>query len=504
MPSIWDSVDTFRDISVIFHDALVKVKKKIAGGNLAASYAIADTVGTDNHRNVLLDLPGTIQLADFRIRGRNFRRDSYAFTDESGITFNLNLVMASQDFYTDEELDFDSVDAALQHLDGLSYSAVFQETMEHELAHLKNHCQKMNDPDVMIPTQEGSPLYGESGFSVQRAIRHDHTNNRTEARILEVSSACFARNWRAPVGLVYGLLEIDGGAIDVRKDQQQRQPLGLDDLREHMGYGRVQGRGDTAGGDVAGLAQAGAESVESGVAQGSKKRDRDEDGADSAGRSGGRYYLRRSRSSSPCSDGVISRTVRENNPAASARRSIIFKKDVESGSKEVESGSADEEERLHQLFVELREAGAIGNLGKGAQNTTLQVVFCDKNGQMRESFSPKEEVYVQLTFTNPTGEDAFVVLHQENFGRGAISFSLHGQDGRYCITSPRDAYVVAQISPGNSHTFRQRKLCDPYTETRHHPPNPEMVPFWTPAEPGTYNLTVNRWKVSFQLCIHSK
>ena len=149
------------------------------------------------------------------------------------------------------------------------------------------------------------------------------------------------------------------------------------------------------------------------------------------------------------------------------------------------------------------KAETISTLRKTAFNTSLQVAFCDKNGQKHESFLPTEEVFVQLTFTNPTKEDAYVVLHQRNFGRGGILVSLDGQDGRFRNTSRGPQYVVAKISPGKSHTFRQRKLCGgPKMETEHHR-NPELVPFYTPADPGTYNLTVSGWKGSFPLCIRS-
>jgi len=500
MPSIWDSVDGLKNVSVIFHDALLKVKKKIEQGSLADSYDIADLDGT-NHKQILLDLPGVIKVEDFRSFPGSGNSD-YALTDADGITFNSNLVRASQAFY--EESGFNSVDDALDTLGGLSYSAVFQETMEHELAHVKNHHEKMGDGGVTLITQPDSPLYAESGFAVQRKIRNDHSD-APEARILEVPIECIRRNWRAPVGLVHGVFDIVDGKINV---EQQGNPVTMDELRQHMKYAAIQKEQEDTTGSVDGVAgtlkrdRDGEDADSTGQNGGGKrsalKRERDGEDADSTGQSGGGKRNGSSRArSSPFSDAPISRTGHENSPQTSApsaaRRSIWNGKD----------GSDDGEEELHQLYLTLKEDQKIRTLRKTAHNTSLQVAFCNKNGQQRESFAPSDEVYVQLTFMNPTEEDAYVVLHRKNFGRGALTISLEEEDERYCITSGRDQYVVAKISPGMSHTFATRKLCDgPKMESSTNANrNLEMVPFWTPAKEGTYYFTVRGWEGSFPLRI---
>lgn len=274
----------------------------------------------------------------------------------------------------------------------------------------------------------------------------------------------------------------------------------MDELRLHMEYATVQQeQGDAPGGDGAGSARASTRSVDD--VAGTLKRERDGEDSDSTdGRSGGgkRSGSSRARSSpSPFSGSSSSNFGHDNRPQASASSASGASTGHGKG------GSDDGEKELHQLYLDLKQTGEIYMLQKSAKNTSLQVVFCNKNGQQREAFAPTEEVYIQLTFKNPTEEDAYVVLHRKNFGRGALTISLGDEVQRYTITSGRSAYVVAKISPGKSHTFATRKLCDGpkkevSTDTSRNLAN---VPFWTPAKAGTYYFTVRGWDGEFPLCI---
>lgn len=273
-----------------------------------------------------------------------------------------------------------------------------------------------------------------------------------------------------------------------------------------MEYATVQQeQGDAPGGDGAGSARRASSTRSVDDVAGTSKRERD-NGEDSDtstdGRSGGgkrRSGSSRARSSpSPFSGSSSSHFGNDNRPQASASSASGASTGHGKG------GSDDGEKELYQLYLNLKQAGEIRMLRKSAYNTSLQVVFCNKNGQQREAFAPTEEVYIQLTFKNPTEVDAYVVLHRQNFGRGALTISLGDNEAqRYTITPGRSDYVVAKISPGKSHTFATRKLCDgPKKElSADTSRNLAMVPFWTPAKAGTYYFTVRGWDGEFPLCI---
>lgn len=226
--TIWDTIDVFDEDYEIFYDALMKVKKKIIeNGCLSDSYTKADnggTTSTNHNRSVLLNLSGKIRVG--YVGG-----DTYAFADRKGIKFNRDLVYASSNYFRKQ--GFSTVEEALDGLDGLSYSAVFQETFEHGLVHLKKHAERMeDDPD--------GPLYEEAGYSLHRQINRSDSSGDAKPRILEMNSL---NGWNPPLNLKYNEFIVDdddGISIDVKNCKIST--LSLDQLKAHMKYDIPKGR----------------------------------------------------------------------------------------------------------------------------------------------------------------------------------------------------------------------------------------------------------------------
>ena len=507
VPVIWESVSDFANM-VIFHDACMKVKAKIEHGTLAGSYDIADRDGTA-HRDILLTLKGKFTLEDFP----GDQVHDYAQAHAGGISFNKTLVMASQTYYAGR--GFGSVDDALNDLEGLSYSAVFQETLEHELAHLKNHNEKMADPGILQITQPDSPLYRESGYSVQRKIRTD--NGFAHAQILDVDLDCVLRGWMPPLKLRHSSFEVTESPLKeiLCRRQNLNEPLTMVELKQNINYGAPL--------------QSQREHVTEG---GSRKRLREENQDDNAGthgrsrspfaRSKGSVAVVRSRSSTPAKTlsgeenrsannaGVMSTVTLESSKmkneteddvstpvkthsgqdtysATSAGTTSTLTTESSNTKKRSED---DGEEDLHQLFLSLQNQKDMLQMArKSERNATTRARFCGASGKTRTSFAPSEDIFLELTFVNESAEDVFVKMYRGRFGRDSVIVQVEGQTDRYLPTGGRQNYVIAKIPPGESHTFARRKLCGgPNGRTDDRGRN--VVPCWTPEKPGTYYVKI--------------
>jgi hypothetical protein len=183
-PCIWDSLDALQGHPLL-HTALENVKAKI-GNCLSRSYDICDKPDTNDRMQVLLNLPGVFTVGD--MESEDPQDIDYAFTDNRGVTINEILVNASTAYHEGGEHD---------ELTTASYVALFEEVIEHELAHLKTHHEKLDDPGIQLLTSP--PLHGESGYAV-----HLKTRGRSltmAASLLEVSQDCFRRDFAPPLSL---------------------------------------------------------------------------------------------------------------------------------------------------------------------------------------------------------------------------------------------------------------------------------------------------------------
>lgn len=486
---LWNSAETLAIHPILYH-AVMQVKRKIGAGTLSNSYRIVDHPDTD-HRTILLSLRGSFKVQDFTTLD-DVNIYTYAYADSQGIGFNLQLVRAST-LYCQQH---PSLEEALNTFNGMSYSAVLQESLEHELGHLKNHAELMNGCWTNKP--EGPPLHAEAGFMVNERIRVDNQGD-VEARVLEVPRTVQARGYDAPLGLIWGAFHYEEGRVEVWQDPNH--VVTREELIQHMQYGGLPVLAKSlAGEEAAAEDQPGVE-----VEDGSRKRRREDEDGPTAGRCGNR----RGRHSPGGLHPVVSRaagivpTSLALEPAETDQVAGKKEKQMAGMNKEEQKAGANEEEDLHQDYLALVDAGKLQLILETMPKTTVDAQFCDRDGRPRDSFTPSEEVYVLLTFTNPTSEDAYVKLYHGNFGRGAFCLHLEGEEGRYTPTA-RHQFVVKKLLPGASHTFAPRKFCggrpDPGTRTNGF----TAVPHWTPQNAGTYYATAWGRNVRFPLVIQQE
>jgi hypothetical protein len=387
--TIWDTIDVFDEDYEIFYDALMKVKRKIENGYLSDSYAAkAENNGTStNHQYILLNLSGKIRVG--YVGG-----DTYAFADRKGIKFSRDLVYASSNYFNKQR--FKTVEEALDDLDGLSYSAVFQETFEHGLVHLKHHTERVDDPG--FNQERDTSLYEEAGYSIHRQ-NWSHSSGDAKPRILEMNSL---NGWNPPLNLEHSDFMFNDGIIDVKSWKTSK--ISLDQLKAHMKY------------DIP-----------------AERRYQDDPVAKNK-------LERREGDENSTSPPV---TVTSGNAAVVITEEVIGEKEV-----------------LHQPYQHIKSENPDLLDNSSEKKTTVDVQFCNMDKNPCTIFTTAEDIYVKLTFSVPkdSTEDAYVWMYRGRFSRRVIYMIIertprrHGTDVRY-----ND--VATKISPGESHTFFRKFCC---------------------------------------------
>lgn len=162
--TIWDSISN----TELQRHPLLQVAFRLFLENLenclSECYRHVDSDESTDHWKELLGLPGIFGI------DREMKPHVYATTRaRTGIFFKGSLVENSTSLT--KTLERRGVPIH-DDFDVLTYIAVLQENLEHELGHLKFHIEKINDPDLLVDTPE--KLRHEAGFSVQETIRRDH------------------------------------------------------------------------------------------------------------------------------------------------------------------------------------------------------------------------------------------------------------------------------------------------------------------------------------------
>ncbi len=181
-PTIWNSVDDLVQHPLL-RTALMLVKENIELC-LSKSYASLDSATSRDHKRVLLSLPGRFGLGDL---GEGVRA---CYRPGVGIIFDKDTVNRSTNIAR--------VASKLERITNsdslLNFIALLQETVEHELGHMKYHFDGVkddnngkNDPENRFNTPEKHRH--EAGFAAQESIRKNNFPNEEEEhenfRILE-------------------------------------------------------------------------------------------------------------------------------------------------------------------------------------------------------------------------------------------------------------------------------------------------------------------------------
>jgi hypothetical protein len=472
--TIFDSIERYSAYPIA-HDAFLKVKYKIEHGTLANSYDIVDT--SQDHRRILLNLPGEIKHEYFPLE----LCTTYAYVlpnNLDGIHFNGDLIEESQKFYV--RSGFNDVGDALKTVDGLSYSAIIQETFEHELSHLNKIRHDRFLSAFNKDTPEGPPLHKEAGFGVQRKIRSDQ--NKAENLLLELSGDDTSR-YVAPVTLVWGDLEVTPEGELVSFAREAGAPVSIEELVEHLSYG---GLADPTSGGVP-VVPPGPR-----VVPPSSRNKRPRDGDDSED-GGGKL---------PCSSSEASRARKQ--VASPLALALALPSTTQKVVPTMKPNIKDEEESLYQAHRSIVSAGKWELFDKMTSATLVAAKFQNEGGVCPDFFSPSDPIYVSLTFYNPTNDDVYLQLARKNFPRGGISVIVKGGERFPNMIAARLPMVAKKLSPQESHTFTLRKLCaGPKVEGDANVRRLqfEFVPYWTPAKAGTYTVEFPLWKKEFSFVV---
>lgn len=441
--TIWESVDGLQEHPLLFR-ALNNVKAKIENC-LSRYYSICDSDGVPNHKNVLLNLPGSFLVAPALIgpvlpgaAQEGSIQDAYEECGSDGITFNRELVMASTAYFNG---------AAVDDLTTNSYVAVFEETIEHELAHLKMHQEEKLGGSFApgVSTPDGRPYLSESGYAVQRNIRARAAAAEEPASILEVSEASINQGFAPPLGLYrIPLSHFNDEDTDITFTEN---PLSEEEIDAHMKYPNdcVKEKRERDSASATG--------AESGTGS---KRSKADDGGDPATRE----------------------------TSTSPRRSMDHRAGSARGGQERsgtdETGQDRDERRVSKRIPDF--------FGRSAQKCSVQVVFCDENRDVKTAFLRSDRIYVLMTFRNSTTRDTYANVPKFTFARGGgIFMTIDGCPLRNTRCRYGTRVPIVRIPAGEAYTFF-RLLCVPPEDALN-----TSVRLATPQEPGDYVARVMRF-----------
>lgn len=438
---------------------------------LSKSYREVDTEGALDHRQVILTLPGRFGIGD------DMGPEVYGVTrPHTGIVFNKALVDYSTEYVFMRGQD--AINALHEDMNVLTYIALLQETLEHELGHWKFHCEGVKspngtNPDYGLAKITPKRLRYEAGYAVQQRIREDNFDESAESidcKIIDLSDH-FPDNshLRAPLQPVFEYLsespkhrldqfELRGDETDSDESHSEEEagPLILTkaELLKHMEYPSKKSFCD-------------------------KKRKRD-DAGDSFGpdpydgsEGGGFGKPPPEPPSSDRSCGPWIESVRSFLPAAVRQAHQIKAKS--NSKKRSRTNETDTEGNDHLLSRPKKNS-----LYKPSEwlRCRFQVSFCDENRNSKTNFAPNDLVYVRLRVTNPTQDCISVGI---NGGRtlGVSSFELRidgSKPGRMDCGRP----LWKTLGPSQSFTFFRL-----FTK----PVRDHSVPYSTPL-PGHHTAAV--------------
>jgi len=168
---------------------------------------------------------------------RNKGETFLSYSNDHGISLNAALVAASDDAWESVAVGRDS----FENIDVVAYAAVLQETLEHEIAHVKNHQTRIgNICGTLSNAPKGSPLKGETGSYVQHAIRDGFFKSENPKVILRIEAkrtTVLHPNPYRP----FPVVRLDALDLEMPGDIKASSPtpnheLTIEQIKAHMAY----------------------------------------------------------------------------------------------------------------------------------------------------------------------------------------------------------------------------------------------------------------------------
>ena len=474
LTTIWDSTDSPELQQHPLLQLVFRLLKQNLDGCLSSSYRDVDTEDATDHKQVLLTLPGKFGIDDLR-------PDVYATTRAGvGILFNKALVESSTG-YVSKITGLRMGSKALQKLLGdeniLTYIAILQEALEHELGHLKYHCEGVRSEnkgktDFRCPEFEKTTpekLRHEAGVTVQQRIREDNFDEdvgRADCKVLKLNSprkdnSHFMIPLLRPVFEYLTERPVDRhDQFELRGDESDEEGAGdersLDDdvasvtkkeLLEHMEYpsNLVRPCSKKRKRDNSDIDFSGSPPDDSGP---SKKDGGGEQPPPSSGRNCGSWL-----GSVEAFLPAAVRTARSVTNKFNQKKMAPFETDFEGDD-------------------HLANRPAKNSLFKPQDQRRCQykITFCDEERNSKTEFDPSDHIYVRLLVTNPT-QDVISIGTPigKNFGCSLVIRIDGLKPGR--IDFVRLRWKVLQ--PGSSYTFfREFTALERKESVAYHTPPP--------------------------------
>lgn len=525
--TLWDSVEYFgpdRLNHPILYEALNLVRRKLNNG-MARMYRKCDADDSEDHLGDMLSLGGTFgllnQLSDEELQEQlNLPPDqqgdemAFAITDERGIRFNYDLVMAST---TCAQQFVENWGDRLDDAHYTSYLVFLEVLCEHELAHAKNHADRLGDGftgrDI---NPDNQPLCGESGYTIQQLLqmhRKKTTSERAQQDLVTVEAETAMRNRYRNLRLRYGLVDGKRMVLNGRRLEQ----LNIHEMFTHVNYfkepekqkkkrGRKRrihgggGKGGDPGKDGGGSQGGGGKSGHNGGDGGNHAKKPGGSGVNSESGAhlaigGGVFAASSSKGDPSQSDSEESTSSSEDSDSDGTHSSSededikkmegkfgLKSKTVEVGGKNFtkytvdcdklefvskegqklnvtelaeESSGILDREALLALDGEERSDKIMDGIGASIEECSVNASFCDRNWVNRKSnkFRAHEDIYMKLQFTNETDSVVVASVTRGQFGRGPINVEIKDYQ-HYCNRSSGLGMNIP-IAPGKSYTQRR-------------------------------------------------
>ena len=432
-PTIWHNTEEIKKHPLV-HTAVMLAKEGIDFCNLK-SYGTLDSQNSQDHKKVLLSLPGKFTVGNVKPEVKeDDETDPFAVFATSrpgvGIVFNEELANvstnAAKGAWKRKKFNKEMVDD--QNI--LNFIAMFQETIEHELGHMKYHHEGVKDdnggktdPEHMVRSPQR--IRFEAGFEAQKNIR---INNFPKEDIESIRCK------------VLDKVQIDGHTLDLRFAFFSHRPtknflqwdedsdcediiVEFDDLLEHMDYPRACGgkKRKREDGDFFSDPPDDEPSTDRGG-----DGDGDEDSNPPSFQRNGRSWIE---------------SVKEFLPIAMN----AFESTIEKKKPQFETSSNWKDPLLRRVVRRQVE-------GQSFEKCDIKLMTCDKDRKKKTRFHPQDDIYVKLSIHNGSERDVMIMIAPGPFfGRDGLEVEIKGATAGPLVLS-YDAFGL-KIPPSESYTI---------------------------------------------------
>ena len=401
------------------------------------SYDALDSQNSQDHKKVLLSLPGKFTVGKVKpkpVKGRPLKDDPFAVYAACrpgvGIVFNEELAKAST-HAAKYAKKFQRPNKSMDNNQNvLNFIAFWQETIEHELGHMKYHREGVKDDnsgksDPEQKVQSPQRIRFEAGYEAQKNIR---INNFPKEDIKSMRCK------------VLEILEIDSPGLDLRFaylsesvepggeiqfEALDEIPVDLDELLEHMDYPSKSACGGKKRKREEGNFFSNPPDDEPSTDRGGDG-DGDEDSNPPSFQRNGRSWIDSVKEFLPIAMNAFEATIEEKKPQFET--------------------SSNWEDPLVRCVVRRQVEG------QSFKKCDIKLMTCDKDQKKKTRFCPQDDIYVKLSIHNRSERDVMIMIAPGPFfGKRGLQVEIKGATAEppVCWYNP----CGLKIPPSESYTI---------------------------------------------------